>query len=243
MALSGFNRAYRMRPSLEGSSVRWKIGGTLIIVLVVVYIGTLVRGAGERPASGAPGSPATAPRAPVITQQPQSADQSAMPALPTDRAATPPDHPAIKNYTAYIGFQERTRAYFDGAAKLSAEERKRRAAALAQEIAAQEKAGKLLPVESLFLNLAILKHTSANDEAYKPVAEQMIAEFRARADHAESERVAQALVEPRFVAYKEREAAIVQEAMAIPAGPGRDDFLRQRLEEARIEAYRGTAKR
>lgn len=175
-------------------------------------------------ADARPGGP---PAAPPVASAPSASD-----------GPVSPDHPMIKNYASYMQFQQRTRAYFDEAGGRSLEERRRGAAEISREIAAQEADGKLLPVEALFLNIAILKHTSASEEEFKAAAERITAEFRAQAERLEAERIAQANADPRFVSYKAREAAIVQEAMAMPEGPARDEYLRRRLEDARIEAYR-----
>ena len=222
---------------------RWTFGGILALVLVVGISIYAARGDGDVASKpGVQAKPAVAPKSPDIVPAPggESGSAASVPnALnPPNDTSIPPDHHAIKNYTNYISFQERTRSFFDGAAKSSLDERKRGGAAIAGEISVQEKEGKLLPVESLFLNLAILEYTTANDDEYKGIADQMVGEFRARAARAESEQVTKALADPRFVSYKEREAAIAQEALTMPEGPARDEFLRKRLEEARIEAYR-----
>ena len=214
----------------------------MLVVVISIYV---ARGDGDvasKPAPVVQAKPAVAPKSPDIVPAPGGESGSAA-SVPNalnalNDPSIPPDHPAIKNYSNYLSFQERTRSFFDGAAKSSLDELKRGGAAIAGEIEVQKNEGKLLPVESLFLNLAILKYTTANDDEYKSIAEQMVGEFRARAARAESEQLSKALSDPRFVSYKEREAAIAQEALTMPEGPARDGFLRKRLEEARIEAYR-----
>jgi hypothetical protein len=52
---------------------------------------------------------------------------------------------------------------------------------------------------------------------------------------------AQHASDPRFQDYKARERAIVAEVMGlgeIPGGLTRDEYLRQRLQQARVSAYR-----
>ena len=74
-------------------------------------------------------------------------------------------------------------------------------------------------------------------------AEQVAAiadRYRAHADRRMAAFLEQQRNDPRFQAYKAREAQVVAEVMAattIPAGLTRDQYLRQRLQEERERAY------
>ena len=69
----------------------------------------------------------------------------------------------------------------------------------------------------------------------------MMDRYRAHADQRMDAFAAQQRNDPRFQSYKARERAIVAEVMALPRIPGgltRDQYLRQRLQQARETAYR-----
>ena len=76
-----------------------------------------------------------------------------------------------------------------------------------------------------------------DEEAAKAAAQQLMDRYRAES----GARLQAWLDEPRpdFERYKAREKAIVEEVMAmddIPGGLTRDQYLRERLQEARVEA-------
>jgi hypothetical protein len=174
-----------------------------------------------------------------------SADTGSAAATEQATAATPPadEHPNVKRFQEFSDFQERTRDFLAKAAQLAPGERVKLAGELRNEVLVHEKEGQLVPVESLLLQLALTRLTAANDSEYRREAHALSESHKARSQSAEQ--AVRATPDPRFTDYKTREAAIVKEVMAmtsIPGGASREDYLRERLDQARIEAYRSRVK-
>ena len=137
-------------------------------------------------------------------------------------------------------FEADAKDFFARSASLRAVERSERADALTRQIDKYEAAGGLSAGEAVLLRTALVKAT-VDDPARQ--AEQVAAiadRYRAHADRRMAAFLEQQRNDPRFQAYKAREAQVVAEVMAattIPAGLTRDQYLRQRLQEAREQAY------
>jgi hypothetical protein len=191
-----------------------------------------------------PGTPRHDARGPAHAPSAERAPASPSGAEPRPeaaRASTPPiDDAARREYETFTALQSRLQAFFAAAPGLTPAERRERAVALAREVAEQESTGKIVAAESLQLRLALLKHSAANEPEYRAEAERLTRETSARAAERERAGLARIQADPRFVDYKQREAAIVREVMSMsdfPGGLSRDEYLRQRLDAARGEAY------
>lgn len=171
-------------------------------------------------------SPAEAPASPVA-----EAAGSAPP-------AGLPDPAMLKAYEARQAFHEQYRQFLATTDQLLAAPRDEQAQALAQAIDEREAQGELALSEALLLQLGLIKVTNPDETAQRAAAEALVARYQARSAAREAQRPAQA--DQRFVDYKEREKAIVSEVLAlqsIPGGLSRDEYLRQRLQEAREQSY------
>ena len=137
-------------------------------------------------------------------------------------------------------FEADAKDFFARSASLRAVERSERADALTRQIDKYEAACGLSAGEAVLLRTALVKAT-VDDPARQ--AEQVAAiadRYRAHADRRMAAFLEQQRNDPRFQAYKAREAQVVAEVMAattIPAGLTRDQYLRQRLQQERERAY------
>ena len=137
-------------------------------------------------------------------------------------------------------FEADAKDFFARSASLRAVERSERADALTRQIDKYEAAGGLSAGEAVLLRTALVKAT-VDDPARQAEEVAAIADrYRAHADRRMAAFLEQQRNDPRFQAYKAREAQVVAEVMAattIPAGLTRDQYLRQRLQEERERAY------
>lgn len=154
------------------------------------------------------------------------------------RDITPAEVPKpVQEYYAYNEFQQQTREFFDNANELDAEQRQKQLNEIEQGTKQYEQQGKLLPMEALILKLAMLKYTASDEQDYKTRAKALIDQYQAISDAREQAWLANP--DPKFIEYKRREMDIVNEVRdmtTIPDGLSRDEYLRQRLQQARIEA-------
>lgn len=145
--------------------------------------------------------------------------------------------PEVLDYQARLTFVGDYQIFIKSAAELSEEERRKRAAALAKEIDRREAAGELALSEALLMQVGLVQAEGGDEAAQKARADALLARYQALS----AEREAQAKAsDARFSRYKSEEKRIVDEVMAldsIPDGLSRDQYLRQRLQEAREQAY------
>ena len=145
--------------------------------------------------------------------------------------------PEVLDYQARLTFAGDYQIFIKSAAELSEEERRQRAAALAEEIDRREAAGELALSEALLMQVGLVQAEGGDEAAQKARADALLARYQALS----AEREAQAKTpDERFSRYKSEEKRIVDEVMAldsIPDGLSRDQYLRQRLQEAREQAY------
>lgn len=171
------------------------------------------------------------------------------PAPPTAADATPSASPAwlrlqatpqARDHRERERFEADARDFFARASSLRPVERSERADALSRQIDRYEGDGGLSAGEAVLLRTALVKAT-VEDPAEQVEQVAAIADrYRTHADQRMAAFAAQQASDPRFQAYKAREAHVVSEVMAmtsIPAGLTRDQYLRQRLQEERERAY------
>lgn len=148
--------------------------------------------------------------------------------------------PQARQHRERQRFEADAKDFFARAASLRAVERSERADALTRQIDRYEAEGGLSAGEAVLLRTALVKAT-VDDPARQAEEVAAIADrYRAHADQRMAAFAAQQANDPRFQAYKTREAQVVAEVMAmtsVPAGLTRDQYLRQRLQEERERAY------
>ncbi|MFV8784139.1 hypothetical protein ACNKU7_17090 [Microbulbifer sp. SA54] len=144
-------------------------------------------------------------------------------------------HPNVKRYLAREARKEALRDYFES---VSGNQDKAPVWQLIDEI---ERDGGILAYEGLALKLAWLERHSESTEAFAKASEEVLGEYRARAEKSTGEYDPYKEL-PGFAHYKARERQIVAEVAgmeAFPGGVSRQQYLRQRLQEAREEAFAG----
>ena len=145
--------------------------------------------------------------------------------------------PEVLDYQARLTFVGDYQIFIKSAAELSEEERRKRAAALAKEIDRREAAGELALSEALLMQVGLVQAEGGDEAAQKARADALLARYQALSAAREAQAKAP---DARFSRYKSEEKRIVDEVMAldsIPDGLSRDQYLRQRLQEAREQAY------
>ncbi|WP_278957163.1 hypothetical protein [Aquipseudomonas alcaligenes] len=180
----------------------------------------------------------TAPPATADAPLPGGTDAQIAGSLADDiKRAALLQRPEVLDYQARLTFAGDYQIFIKSAAELSEEERRKRAAALAKEIDRREAAGELALSEALLMQVGLVQAEGGDEAAQKARADALLARYQALS----AEREAQAKApDARFSRYKSEEKRIVDEVMAldsIPDGLSRDQYLRQRLQEAREQAY------
>ncbi|WP_420390990.1 hypothetical protein [Marinobacter sp.] len=136
-----------------------------------------------------------------------------------------------------LDFEEELHTFFANADGLSSEERAAEAAMLERRLAEYQRKGQVSAAESLMVRIAMTKLTIEDEAAQKRALQGLIDRQNAAAQARKEEWLAKP--RPEFEAYKQQEKQIVKEVMAmekVPAGMTRNEYLRQRLLEARVAA-------
>lgn len=174
-----------------------------------------------------------------------------MPVEQTDRQPVPSDvlpsgqrseqqrllaAPQVRQQEQRLLFHSAYRDFFTAAPALDAAERTRQAEALRADIERYEQRRELAMNEALLMQLGLIQVTVSDETEQKVQASALVARYQTRSA------ARQASVQPdaRFQRYKEEEQRIVEDVMAtddIPDGLSRDQYLRQRLQQARERAY------
>ncbi|MGE8498157.1 MAG: hypothetical protein ACN6O6_11675 [Pseudomonas sp.] len=144
--------------------------------------------------------------------------------------------PQIKEQEQRLLFHAAYRSFFAEGPNLPEAERNRQAEALRADIELYEGRDELASSEALLLQLGLIQATVSDEETQKAQAAALMERYQARS----AARQAAAQPDERFLQYKKDEKRIVSEVMAtdsIPDGLSRDQYLRQRLQEARERAY------
>lgn len=183
------------------------------------------------PVAAAPtaSAPATA-RAGQPGEQPPKAETETKPAV---------DPALVDAYSKRLAFDSEYRGFFDKASQLPEAEREAEAERLRKGLEEREARGELAASESLMLQIALIQATESDPEEQKSRANALLRRYQ-EASEAREKALAQQ-PSPQFQRYKQDEKRIVEEVMAleaIPDGLSRNEYLRQRLQEAREQAYR-----
>ncbi|MDG9923353.1 MULTISPECIES: hypothetical protein [unclassified Pseudomonas] len=186
--------------------------------------------------AGSETAPADAPLPPAPVANAGAANGSPAPLDPATRQALR-NNPAVQNYQARLQFGADYQSFIKSAAELGEAERRQRAAALAKEIDRREAAGELALSEALLLQVGLAQAEGGDEEAQKARADALVARYQALSQAREARNKTP---DARFTQYKSDEKRIVDEVLSldsIPDGLSRDQYLRQRLQEAREQAY------
>ena len=147
------------------------------------------------------------------------------------------ENPETLELANRLDFEEELHTFFANADGLSSEDRAAEAAMLEQRLAEYQRKGQVSAAESLMVRIAMTKLTIEDEAAQKRALQGLIDRQNAAAQARKEEWLAKP--RPEFEAYKQREKQIVKEVMAmekVPAGMTRNEYLRQRLLEARVAA-------
>lgn len=183
-----------------------------------------------RTAQQAPATP------PITSALPQHAVPSEQP--PTSEQLQLLAAPQVRQQQQRLAFHNRYRDFIERAAELDAAARAAEVRDLEQGIETLEQQGELALSEALLLQLALIKADTQDEAAQKARGEALIRRYQALS--AEREAAQAQRPNPQFERYKAEERRIVEEVMAlqnVPDGLSRDQYLRQRLQEARERSY------
>ncbi|SDP33716.1 hypothetical protein [Ectopseudomonas guguanensis] len=147
--------------------------------------------------------------------------------------------PEVEQQQRRLDFHRRYRGFIEHAAELDSGSRETEARELSEGIDALERRGEVALSEALLLQIALIRAVSQDESEQKRRAEALVERYRAISAEREA-RLAQRS-DADFERYKAEERRIVDEVLAlqnIPDGLTRDQYLRQRLQEARERSYR-----
>jgi hypothetical protein len=164
----------------------------------------------------------------------RTADDQQAPVRPSAETPVEPSAPAPATLpqTHEEPFRERLRTFVAGASGLSEAEREAAAEMLRRDTLAREADGSLLPAESAYIQLALLRATIA-DEALLGRRSQALLERYATASEAGWEDYRRRS-DPRHAAYREAEAELILRAQEDNVS---GDELRERLQALREQHY------
>lgn len=204
------------------------IGGGIVLIAV---FGTLYWRLQNEPQMVVPTSQADSP-ADVI------AGDSPVTSIPTEaQLQALLQNPAVKNQEQRLAFHQAYRSFVSGAAELSPAQRESQAQALREQIETYEQRSELAMSESLLLQLGLIQLTTDDEQAQKDQATTLVARYKAISAEREDKA---ATPSAEFQRYKVDEKRIVEEVLSmdsIPDGLSRDEYLRQRLQQAREQHY------
>ena len=159
---------------------------------------------------------------------------------PTDPKAALATTPEALAYRSRQEFEQETRNFLRDAPTLDDNTRNTRALALSHEINRREQSREFSAGEAVMLRIGLI-HAAVKDESERiRQAQTLIARYREQNVQRERAFQAQQRSDAQFQQYKAQEARIVSEVLAMqyyPDGMSRDNYLRQRLQEARVTIY------
>ncbi len=146
--------------------------------------------------------------------------------------------PEVRQQQRRLDFHQRYRDFIEHATELDSSSREAQAQTLSEGIDALQRQGEVALSEALLLQIALIKAVSEDEDEQKRRAEALIERYQAIS--AEREAKLAQRPDPNFERYKAEEKNIVEEVRGlqdIPDGLTRDQYLRQRLQEARERNY------
>lgn len=132
-------------------------------------------------------------------------------------------------------FRDRLRSFLDEAGRLERGRREDRAAALRRELLEREARGWLLPGESAYLQLALLRVIIEDDVRLQERSHALLNEYQVKAEAGWDEYRAKPDV--RHEAYRAAEAELVRRATEAGGNGLTQEQLRQHLQELREQYY------
>ena len=144
--------------------------------------------------------------------------------------------PQAKAYFEREAFELQARRFFDTAAQLDPAVRAREAASLESAVARYEAARQLSAGEAMNLRLGLIQATVTDTVERGARQAELIARYQQDGAQRAARFARQQAADAAFADYKQREAQIVTEVMAltqIPGGLTREEYLRQRLQRER----------
>lgn len=178
--------------------------------------------------------------APPHNQLSEPTASSPLPLSPEHQALL--DNPKVKAFAQRLELEEELQRFFAEATELSDQERRARASVLQERIDQQEQVSEISAPEAVLIRLAMIQVLAPDEATARAEASRLISRYQSEAEaRLEDWR---ATPKPEYERYKAREKAIVEEVMALDTIPGsltRDQYLRKRLQEARVEAMGQTA--
>lgn len=219
------------------------------VIICTLGIGLAVGAGALWLANALPHSPSTA----TSVQQEKAPQPTPMPAQSTIAGVSDPktgepltreqidllNNPKTIQLSQRLEFQQRLNDFVASAESLDPQARKTQASELETTLSGYEKAGEVSANEGLIVRVALVKASTADAAEQQDAIDRLMAQYEAEAEKKQAAWRAQP--KPEFDAYKATETRIVKEVMAletIPEDKSRNDYLRERLMEARIEAER-----
>ncbi|WP_417707379.1 hypothetical protein [Pseudomonas sp.] len=146
--------------------------------------------------------------------------------------------PEVRQQQRRLDFHQRYRDFIEHATELDSSSREAQAQTLSEGIDALQRQGEVALSEALLLQIALIKAVSEDEDEQKRRAEALIKRYQAISAEREAKLAQRS--DPNFERYKAEEKNIVEEVLGlqnIPEGLTRDQYLRQRLQEARERNY------
>ena len=210
--------------------------GTLLVVVTVATV------LSDR--SSENGAPAPSPGPTTDTTAKTGTAPANIPPTTTDSADVLSERqmqlledPRVMRFSQDLEFQAQVSDFFDQAGQMSAEERAQRAEEIESRLKEYQAEGKVSGSEALLLRLALVRTVEPDPQQQEAESRALIQEYQREAEqHMAQWRNRN---QPEFDRYKQQERSIVEEVMAmetIPGGMERNEYLRQRLQQARSEA-------
>jgi hypothetical protein len=146
----------------------------------------------------------------------------------------------VEQFKELMAFERGMQRFIREQADMAPDERNRQAKILLTQLDQREKSRYVSAGEALNLRIALIRATEPDEEKQALQIAELIARYKTVAERRQTQFVAEQAADPKFQAYKTREAQIVAEVEAMrsfPSGVSRDEYLRQRLLEARAAIY------
>lgn len=163
--------------------------------------------------------------------QDDSGISDTIPSTPSDPAQPPPPAEPLAP-PSEEDFGQRLRSFLADADSLPESGRLARADVLRRDALAREAAGKLLPAESAYVQLALLRATVQDPDALHHESRELLERYQAASE--QGWEAYRQRTDPRHQAYRQAEAELMERARAENMPP---DELRERLQALRESYY------
>lgn len=177
-----------------------------------------------------------------VTQAIATPDPAVAPQAQPDPAMA--STPEARAYQSRLAFERQARGFLRDAPSLDDRTRIQRAQALSREIDRREQARELSADEAVMLRIGLIHAAVKDDRQRVSQAQEVVDRYRKQTAERQAAFLAQQRRDAQFQEYKAAEARIVAEVLAMPSYPNgmsRDDYLRQRLQQAREAIYANAA--